>query len=75
MSAAVSALDPAPLDEQLGQRRYFCDRQPGAGVGELPGVDQVVLEGEHPEEEVAVGIHLRHDGGAPESGTIVKTAR
>ncbi len=53
----VGGHDPAPLDEHVCQRHIFAAGPQEACVDELPGVDQIGLQGEHTEQEVAVGVH------------------
>jgi hypothetical protein len=49
--------DPASLDEQIGQGRLRARAPRLATLGELVQVDQVGLEGQYAEEEVAFGVH------------------
>ena len=53
--AAVVVGQPAEVLEDFGQRRALARGPRGAGLGELPVVDQLDLQGEDAEEEVAVG--------------------
>ena len=57
---AVVRGEPAPLDEQVGQGMLFLTGPEGAGVNELRARDRVGLQRKHAEEEVAVGVGVRH---------------
>jgi hypothetical protein len=64
-AAAQDALDlgavvrgqPAALDEQVGQGHALAGGPGGAGLGEAVAVEQVELEGDDAEQQVAVGVH------------------
>src|SRR5262249_449483 len=63
---AVLAGEPAAPDEVVGERHVLAARPGGAGFGELGGVEQVGLEGQDPENQVAVPLgprdHWRRHG-------------
>src|SRR5262249_31902459 len=56
--APVVGEDPAAFDEEIGERPVLASAPDGAGLDELRGVDEIGLQGEHPEEQVAVGVHV-----------------
>ena len=68
--------DPAALDQELGQRPLDPDRPAGADIGELGLVDQVILERDDGEEEVAIDVDVGGHGGdlSRQSERTVKTA-
>jgi hypothetical protein len=55
--AALLGGQPGALDEQVGQRRVLASGPGGAGLGEPGRRDEVRLQGQHAEEQVAVGVH------------------
>ena len=52
--------DPAPLDKQVGQWDLHRQRPPGTDVGKLSLIDEIVLQGDDSEQQVAVDVDLRH---------------
>src|SRR5690242_9137241 len=58
----VGGAEPAPFDEQVGQGRALASGPGGARLGELGSVQEVGLEREHAEKQVAVGGLGGHGG-------------
>ena len=51
--------DPATLREQVGKRLRLAAGPGRASLDELVRADQVTLEGQHAEQQVAIGVHGR----------------
>ena len=73
--APVLGRDPAPLDEQLGQRPLEPHRPAGADVGKLGLVDQVVLERDDGEEQVAIDVDIEGHGSDLSRSTCILSSR
>ena len=58
---AVVRRDPAALDQKVSQRLILYDGPAGASVGELAGIDEVLLHGQDAEEEITVGVGVGHE--------------
>ncbi len=58
---AIFGCDPAALDQYVGQRGVHVQCPHRAGLGELLLVDQVVLESDDAEEQVAVYVDCWHN--------------
>ena len=50
------------LDEQLGQRPLQPHGPAGADIGELGLIDQVILEGDDREQEIAIDVDVGGHG-------------
>ena len=55
---------PAALDQDVGKQSVLANGPGGASLGELASVDQFTLEGQHPKQQVPVGVDVGH-GGPP----------
>ena len=53
----VGRLDPASPQEQIGEAFILTGGPEQARLDELRGVDQIRLQSEHTEQQVAVGVH------------------
>ncbi len=53
----VGRLDPASPQEQIGEAFILARGPEQACLNELRGVDQLRLQSEHPEQQIAVGVH------------------
>jgi hypothetical protein len=62
---SIVGIEVAAADEVVGQGAGLVERPGLEGGHELDLVDQPILEGEQSEEQVAVGVRLRHEIGSP----------
>jgi hypothetical protein len=66
----IRGRNQAAVDEQLGQRNLLARDPVGADVNKLRGVDQIRLEREDAEKQVAIRIHGGFSGTGIESALI-----